>query len=82
MSAQISHEEIQAHEIGVSEGRGITEYMMAGEMLVLFCALITAHKRRDEDAFFSTVEIAKKTLGSYRKFSPEDWAVFRGDRRR
>jgi hypothetical protein len=52
---------------------------MAQEMRVLLCALITAHKRKDNTAFFATVDIAKKTLSEYANFSDEDWAVFRGD---
>jgi hypothetical protein len=52
---------------------------VAHEMRVLFCALITAHKRKDFNAFWATVEIVKHNLGQYANFSDDDWAVFRND---
>ena len=48
-------------------------------MRILFCALITAHKRRDDNAFWATVEIAKHQLSKYANFNDEDWALFRND---
>lgn len=66
-------------DIGEGQGKCLNGYFMANEMRVLLCALITSHKRRDEQAFFATVEIAKATVGKYANFSDEDWAVFRGD---
>ena len=48
-------------------------------MRVIFCALVTAHKRQDEAAFFATVEITKAMLSRYANFNEEDWAIFRGD---
>lgn len=64
-------------EIGVAEGRAIAEWKIANEMRVLFCALISAHKREDHNAFWATVEIAKSTIGKYANFDENDWSVFR-----
>ncbi len=69
----------EGHDAGECFGRDIATWQMAHEMRVLFCALITAHKRKDHQAFWSTVEIAKSTVGKYANFDDEDWSVFRGD---
>ena len=66
----------EGHEIGEGTGRCSTGWHIAQEMRVLFCALITAHKREDYSAFYATVEIAKTTLSKYVNFNDEDWAVF------
>lgn len=57
----------------------LSGWKVAQEMRVLFCALITAHKRKDEIAFYATVEIVKKSLSQYANFDEEDWALFRRD---
>ena len=44
---------------------------LAQEMRVLFCALITAHKRDDWCAFWAIVEITKSHLGTYANFTDE-----------
>lgn len=71
--------ERDGYELGKNEGEGFTGYKIANEMRVLFCALITAHKRNDYRAFYATVEIVKTTLSKYCNFNEEDWAVFRND---
>ena len=63
------------NEIGRADGR----YHLAQQMRVLVCALVTAHKRDDSNAFWATVEIIKVTLGNEATFSDSDWAIFRGD---
>lgn len=67
---------------GFADGRALeqeaTSYLVANEMRVLFCALITAHKRDDENAFWATVELTKKVLGTYANFDEKDWRVFDG----
>ena len=69
----------EGHEAGEGAGHDMAAWKIANEMRVLFCALITAHKREDPNAFWATVEIAKATVGKYANFDDEDWAVFRGD---
>ena len=69
----------EGYEIGEGAGRGMSEWKIANEMRVLFCALITAHEREDTNAFWATVEIAKVTVWKYAIFDDEDWSVFRGD---
>lgn len=64
---------------GEISGKRFAEYIVAQEMRVLFCALITAHKRHDDSAFFATVEIAKHHMSKYVDFDDEDWALFRRD---
>jgi len=68
----------EGHDLGEGEGRCLAEWKMANEMRVLLCALITAHKREDSNAFWATAEIAKTVIGKYAVFDDEDWAVFRG----
>lgn len=63
-------------------GEFIGSYNTAQQMRVLFCALITAHKREDHTAFWATVEIAKHQLSSWANFDAEDWALFRDDTKR
>ena len=69
----------EGHELGEGSGRCFTGWKIAQEMRVLFCALITAHKRHDGLAFYATIEILKTTLSKYANFNDEDWAVFRRD---
>lgn len=64
---------------GEKIGKKCGSYFVAEEMRVLFCALITAHKREDERAFYATVEIAKTTLNKYATYDDEEWSLFRGD---
>jgi hypothetical protein len=59
-------------------GSVVGQYKMANEMRVLFCALITAHTKKDDSAFWSTVEIAKATLNQHANFSDAEWDIFRG----
>lgn len=66
-------------DCGNEWGETTIKMSMANEMRVLFCALITAHKRNDEFAFYATVEIVKTILSKYWNFNDEDWAVFRKD---
>ncbi len=67
------------YKMGENAGYDVAKWHIAQEMRVLFCALITAHKRDDNSAFFATVDIAKTTLAKYVRFNDEDWALFRGD---
>ena len=69
----------EGHDLGEGAGRGLAEWKIANEMRVLFCALITAHKRHDGLAFYATIEIVKTVLSKYANFDEEDWAVFRRD---
>lgn len=71
--------EIAAYRDGCAAGETVMAYEMANQMRVLFCALITAHKRNDGLAFYATVEIVKGVLGKYVNFNEEHWAVFRRD---
>ena len=73
-----THEQCKAFEDGFNSGKAVGQLLMAEEMLVLFCALITAHKVAPV-AFWPTVEIVKKTLASYAGFDDDDWAMFRKD---
>jgi hypothetical protein len=66
-------------EIGTNSGEFLAGHKIANEMRVILCALITAHKREDSNAFWATVEIAKTVVGKYANFNDEDWAVFRKD---
>lgn len=59
------------------QGRVFGQYAMTDEMRVLFCALITAHNKNDDSAFFATVEIVKTTLRARRNFSEDEWHIFR-----
>lgn len=63
------------------EGKKFGEWFgnvkLAQKMRVILCALITAHKKQDEEAFWATVEIAKATIGERINFSEEEWAIFR-----
>ena len=72
---------IEGRALGESEGAGISQWTIANEMRVILCALITSHKREDENAFWATVEIAKVVIGKYADFDDGDWAVFRSDQR-
>lgn len=67
---------------GTNSGESMAQWKVANEMRVILCALITAHKREDANAFWATVEIAKAVAGKYVNFNDEDWAVFSGDSRR
>lgn len=71
---------VEGRTLGEADGRGLAQWEMANEMRVLFCALITSHKRDDANAFWATVEIAKTTIGKYANFDEDDWAVFRNDK--
>jgi hypothetical protein len=71
-----------AFRSGEAIGEKYGQHKVADEMRVILCALITAHKRKDTMAFWSTVEIAKTVLGKYAIFNEEDWALFRNDRLR
>jgi len=70
------------HETDSAASMATHQWFIANEMRVLFCALITAHKRKDFNAFWATVEIAKTTLSKYANFNDDDWAVFRNDKPR
>lgn len=82
MSAEWGHGYHTGSREGFADGKALektaTAYMVASQMRVILCALITAHQRDDHNAFWATVEIGKKTLSSYANFSEEDWRVFRG----
>jgi hypothetical protein len=69
----------EGEKFGYERGLRNAGWKTAQEMRVLFCALITAHKRRDESAFWATVEIAKQNLSQHANFNAEDWALFRRD---
>ena len=43
--------EMNGFKEGVINGEGYAEYKIANEMRVILCALITAHKREDSNAF-------------------------------
>lgn len=70
---------INGFNSGITSDAMVNKWLVAHEMRVLFCALITAHKRRDDSAFFATVKIAKSHLSKYANFDDEDWALFRCD---
>ena len=67
------------HEVGEASGKGVAQWKIANEMRVLFCALVTAHKREDSLAFWATVAITKSIISKYANFDDEDWDVFRSD---
>lgn len=69
----------EGFKTGVGNEKTVSQYFMAQEMRVLFCALITAQKVNDSIAFFATVEIVKKTLSAYANFEEKDWDIFRTD---
>lgn len=70
---------VEGEGFGYERGLRNAKWRTAQEMRVLFCALITAHKRHDDSAFFASVEIAKHHLSQYANFDDEDWALFRLD---
>ena len=45
--------EMNGFKEGVINGEGYAEYKIANEMRVILCALITAHKREDSNAFWA-----------------------------
>ena len=68
-------------ECCVQSGKADANYLMAEEMRVLFCALITAHKVNDYGAFYATIEIVKKTLAAHIKYEDKHWDIFRTDKK-
>lgn len=85
MSKQWGHGFATGAAEGFAEGQALeknaTAYTVANEMRVLLCAIITAHKQEDELAFWATVELAKKALGSYANFDEKQWRIFDGKQR-
>jgi hypothetical protein len=67
------------HDMAEAEGAAFSQWKMANDMRILFCALITCYKREDYLGVESTIEIIKNNLSQYVKFKDEDWAVFRND---
>ena len=75
----MSRPESPSVPVGADFSASAEKYFMAQEMRVLFCALVTAHKRNDNSAFWATVDIAKVVIGQHANFNEEDWALFRRD---
>ena len=63
---------------GNAEGSQVALYVFADQMRVLFCALATAKQRQDDNAFYSTLEIAKTVVGKHINLTDDEWSVFRG----
>ena len=79
MAKQWGHGFHKGRSEGIDEGAQLALYQMAQKMRVLFCVLVTAHKRGDSCAFWAAVEIIKHELGEHAFFNAEDWALCRGD---
>lgn len=81
MSHQLENELQNKITEGFKTGNKLGEstgfYMMANQMRVLFCALITAHQKKDDLAFWSTVEIVKANINQHAVFTDKEWDIFR-----